>query len=546
VFRRLRRQTESRLNGQLTNTILSGTTGYIAIYGSCLNGSTPGVSVDGTGIQITSVPYSSPGQINAYYQASGTATGGTHNLIVSTSGGSSSQRVFATSVMLQSFSFTGTGSIAYSRDCDGNATPISQPTWPAPTNTPGSNPPTPVACPQTATYSGDHAVYASGNTITGIATFALSPAPQQGVTGFYVQGTAGGFGTFSASNVTVPANNGSFQVNVTDATALATHQTQFINPLNISWSVAQAGTSCTNPTYACVAVGTSSNPVYVTLSTPVFSPASFGPTMLTYVSLAVGTTGGATSQSTALANTWAQFSNTACGAGIVSCPANVKTWDGRSMQYYTSGFSTCATVATQIVQNLPTPSAQCGAFAYLLESALAMNGIHSNWITVQATDNVSAMVINNWCVIGAAPPCPQGQPSYQNTSPSVAPWIYQLILNPGDGGAGMFPPLASYGNLTNIQGLAGQGETGAGTPPYTPVEKAFGAHFIVQIPIAAGNQYYDPSYGVTYPSPAGFESQAVAGYATTITPDSGGNFHFRIYSTLPPNITFTLIAARSM
>jgi hypothetical protein len=110
----------------------------------------------------------------------------------------------------------------------------------------------------------------------------------------------------------------------------------------------------------------------------------------------------------------------------------------------------------------------------------------------------------------------------------------------------MFPPLASYGNLTNIQGLPGQGESGAGTPPYTPVEKVFGSHYIVNITIASGNQYYDPSYGVTYPSPAGFESQAVAGYAKKIAPDSGGNFHFRTYSPLLPNIMFTVITTSSM
>jgi hypothetical protein len=110
----------------------------------------------------------------------------------------------------------------------------------------------------------------------------------------------------------------------------------------------------------------------------------------------------------------------------------------------------------------------------------------------------------------------------------------------------MFPAPASYDDLTNIQGLAGQGETGAGTPPYTPIEKAFGAHYIVQIPIAPGNQYYDPSYGVTYPSQAGFESQAVAGYAKAMGEDSGGLLHFRVYSSLPPNIAFAISTRSSM
>jgi hypothetical protein len=119
--------------------------------------------------------------------------------------------------------------------------------------------------------------------MTGIATFGLYPLPQQAVTGVYVQGTTGGFGTFTASNVTVPANGNSiFQASVTNNTALATSMTQFISPLSIAWSIGPAGTSCNG----CVAVGTSSNPVYATLAQSVL-PASKGPTMLTYVSLAV-------------------------------------------------------------------------------------------------------------------------------------------------------------------------------------------------------------------------------------------------------------------
>ncbi len=205
------------------------------------------------------------------------------------------------------------------------------------------------------------------------------------------------------------------------------------------------------------------------------------------------------------------------------------------MQYYTLGFNSCALDATSIVQNLPTTSAQCGAFALLLESALAMNGIHSNWTTVQPTDG-SRMIVNNWAL--------SPSPTYATTVPSVAPWVYKLVLNIGDY---MFPALTSYGDLANLPGLAGQGEGGT-TPPYTPVEKVFDLHFIVQIPTAPGNQYYDPSYGVTYPSAAGFESKVLAGYAKYLGNDvvNGSNSHFRVYSTSPPNITFTPVPSSSM
>jgi hypothetical protein len=270
--------------------------------------------------------------------------------------------------------------------------------------------------------------------------------------------------------------------------------------------------------------------------------------MLTYVELAAGT-GGATSPAAALANTWAQFS---AGSG----PANVQTWDRRSMNYYSAGFTSCALNASYVVQNLigpttpPSPptiapynSAQCGAFGYLLESALAMNRIHLYWTQIQATDyspllSAPLMVIQNWSL--------SGSPSY----PTQAPWVYRFLLNSGDF---MVPALSSYGDLTNCTGppTGCDGLPGQGSYSYpltgSPLEKVFASHFIVQIPFASGNQYYDPSYGVTYPSAAGFETQAVAGYATQNGGDvsGSGNYHFRALSGTP-DITFTMVLASSM
>ena len=529
-----------QVDGLVTNTIIAGTTGYFSIYGGCL-GSATAVLVDGTGIQITSLQYSGDGQVNAFYQAAGNATPGTHNVTVvslnGTSSTSNSSQVFVVSVTLQSFTFTG--SVSYSRDCTGAATLISPPAWPA----------TSGVCPQIG-YTGDHAIYAAGQTMQGSAVFTVTPAPQQAVTGIYVQGATSGSGTFTATGITIQAGATTFTASVVSDTPFPASLTQFINPLNVNWSVAQSGTSCTNATYGCVAVGASANPVYVTLAPNVLPPTMQGvlnPVMLTYVALAVGN-GGANSQTLALQNTWAKFSSTNCPVGISICPANVVTWDGRSMSYYTAGFNSCALLATQIVQNLPTPSAQCGAFALLLESALAMNGIHSNWETVQATYS-SLMVIKNWCLIGMRA-CP-GTPTYQNVNPSVAPWVYKLTLNVGDF---MVPtPSSGYGDLTNLQGVAGQGENMNTSPPFTPLEKVFASHFIVQIPTldgapTNGNQYYDPSYGVTYPSPAGFEAQAVAGYAAQFAPDVSGSGGYHVFAPIPgtPNISFTYISANSM
>ena len=49
-----------------------------------------------------------------------------------------------------------------------------------------------------------------------------------------------------------------------------------------------------------------------------------------------------------------------------------------------------------------------------------MNGIHSNWIQIEALDGVSKMVIKNWDL--------SSSPTY----PSAVPWQYKLILNSGD------------------------------------------------------------------------------------------------------------------
>jgi hypothetical protein len=71
----------------------------------------------------------------------------------------------------------------------------------------------------------------------------------------------------------------------------------------------------------------------------------------------------------------------------------------------------------------------------------------------------------------------------------------------------------------------------------------FGYHFIVQI----GSQYYDPSYGVQYASPADFESKAIAGYAIGLgTSDQGGVDYKLRKPAVPTNILFTVVSSYSM
>jgi hypothetical protein len=459
--------------------------------------------------------YTADGQVNVSYSCTActSASGGIHNVTITTvngtSGAGSGAQVFVTTVTLQSFSFTG--SSQYFRDCNGAETLINPPTYPATSS---------GACPQVLGFGtyGDHAVYPAGSAMAGLAVFGVNPIPAQSVPGVYVQGATSGYGTFTPTgSVSIPAGQPTFSAPVQDATAFPSSQTQFINPLNINWSVAQAGSSCAIGTsYTCVSASTSSNPIYVTLANSVL-PATYNgitnPVMLTYVQLAVGN-GGATSQNGAFLDTWLQFTG-----------ATVTTWDGRSMQYYTGGNSSCAQTAQNLVQNLPTPSGQCAAFAILLQSALAINGIHSNFVQglpLYASPPGSPpvlMVIKEWCFLGT-PNCAVGTPYYSNRyAPGYAPpWIYRMFLNPISSGDYMYLPLSSYGDLTNMQGVPGQNENGPtdplppvinppDTPTDTPLEKVFGQHFIVQVPTldgnpTQGNTYFDPSYGVSYCGPA--------------------------------------------
>ena len=451
-------------------------------------------------------------QITVAFSSSTSAATGSHGITATGPGGTSNAAPEVT-VAVTLLSFTFTSGVNYNRDCAGSSTPITLPTWPAPTTDSSGNL---LACPQRTDlgYAGDHAVLAAGSQMIGYVVFDVSPPPTQ-ATPVVAQGSSSA-GSF-AGNASVPANSRTSQIPIiVNGPTLPVSETSFYNPLSVSWSIGQGG--------GVLSLGTSSNPVYVTLGSSVL-PSWAAPVMLTYASLAVGN-GGANSSSEALANTGAQFSTAGSG------PANVTTWDGRKMYYYSGGFGVCATTASQVVQNLPTSSAQCGAFAFLLESALAMNGIHSNWIQVNATDG-SLMLINSWAL--------DSSPSY----PGANPWVYKLILNGCMTCSTDYmdpPPAGGYGDLSSLIGVPGQSTV-------TPIEKAFNRHFIVQISLASGNQYFDASYGLTYLDEAGFELQSVAGDGNQMDGDSltGPDYHVRAPSYgAAENITFTPMPTVSM
>jgi len=109
-----------RVNGQNSNTVIAGTSGFVSILGTCL-GSATAVSL-GSGITVTSLQYTdSDIQLNAYYQSNSGIAGGSRALIVFSPNGSATSQIFVTAVSLQSFTFNET--VPYKRDCFGAAAP---------------------------------------------------------------------------------------------------------------------------------------------------------------------------------------------------------------------------------------------------------------------------------------------------------------------------------------------------------------------------------------------------------------------------------------
>lgn len=336
--------------------------------------------------------------------------------------------------------------------------------------------------------------YAAGNTMKADLTFTLNPVPAAPIPNVTITGTITrgpmGPATFSLVNVTLPA---AATASVTGTAANAPLQANLVQylssaaPMTIQWSYTVGGMN--------TVIGTSSNPLYVTLANPL-SAAVFQSDLKFATS-----SPGAVNAAQALANTWSLFST---GGGAPG-PQNITTWDGRLLSYYPTGtgFTGCATSERGLLTS-PTGAGQCGSFAYLLIGSLAANGIRSTFVTVVPKYTITVppagvtadegFLVNNWMYAAAG-------------TSGDADYPYTLTFNPAAGGIDMVPsqPGGIYGDLTSIAGIPGQNSP-------TPSEKGFARHFIVLPAAPLNGTYYDPSYGVTYAGPNDFEIKAVAGY----------------------------------
>jgi hypothetical protein len=365
---------------------------------------------------------------------------------------------FKLGLKVKEVSFVG-GDIEISKDQNGGAPFIKDPVW-KDTNPPEQNNP---------------AAYPRNTRMTVTVKFAVNPAPPSPVTNVTIEGEVPGLGKFIKTGVTIPAAS---EVTVSDIVTdkELPNQTKFYDPMTINWRHMADGASCPN----CTEDDSTSHKLYVTLATPLRR------VFLTSLHLAVSDDG-ATDEPTAFQKTWAKFAG----------PANTKSWDGRTLYYYRDGigFEDCAVDERDLLTQ-PKGSGQCGSWAELLRGSLAVNGIHSEFVKIEARDGAEFLV-KNWNY---------GDPSY----PDDPTFKWKLVFNQAaiDNDDYMVPkqPGNLYGDLMSFPTLPGQN-----TAP--PSEKAFSAHYIVKVTLAGiSPSYYDPSYGVTYNDADDFENKAVDGY----------------------------------
>ena len=409
----------------------------------------------------------------------------------------------------------GAGCFALYNDVAGNANLITNPVW-KDSNSPQSN--YPVA-------------YVQGQTIKLGLTVAVNIVPSADIPNVTISGHTSGLGDCVASGLTIPAGQSSIPVTCTMSSPLSSNQTKFYNPLTIDWSYS-------NGIGPSIFIGSTSNPVYVTLAQPLqYTPgynSSEKYVFRTTLNFAVSVDG-ATDQASAFSKTWNQF--TVGGHG----PADVTNWSKQRLYYYrndttVSGFSVCSlnetglllglaqdVVNNQMVFTGPSNgSGQCGSFARLLIASLAVNGISSAFARILPNGNPDvAFLVKDW-----APP----------ESNPTGPW--NLCTNPGDF---MVPaqPGGVYCDLKSLNTVYGQNSR-------PPSEKIFNSHFIVKPAVSGGSTptYVDPSYGREYANAADFESKAVFGYFDAAHPvgqTSGGSPIYKVTAPIfgSPGITIT-------
>lgn len=331
--------------------------------------------------------------------------------------------------------------------------------------------------------------------------FRVKGRVRQAISGVTIRGSGGGF-RWVRHGVTIPAGATELDWMVLESEVALPDTTRFYDPLRIDWTYELAGTA--------VSAGSTANPLYVTLNAPL-------PGELYYTALHLAVSkDGAVDAVEALANTWTHFANP-------DGTDDLKTWDDRPLYYYRQGFgfAQCPINPADLLTS-SNATAQCGAFAKLMQLTLAANGIDVKTAIAYPLYD-TGFLVKHWTPTAMSFP---NDPGYK--------WRFTAFIR--NTFITMVAPNASrqFGDLQNEDGLPGQHAP-------TPSEKYFANHIVVHSTIPGAANYYDPSYGVTYDGEAAFERVALFGLVRAIGPRPTGDlFDYKVRLPFPTVVTVVL------
>ena len=357
---------------------------------------------------------------------------------------------------LKSVAFRGTGYHPIKKD--GTDSPYAAPHWTAEAE---SGEPGPRDYP---------VLYEAGTKMSLVATWHMDPADGGG-SSFEVKAECSDLG-IALPETPATLSNGILSIPQTEVDIAFPDSVNRFDPMTVTWYIRVDGG-------AWEAADTSETPVYVCLKPPIGNEL-----YRTVVHLACASDD-TISESEAVDRTWDQFKGS----------ANVTTWDNQPLYYYkpNSTMSQNVTTAKELLSST-LRTGQCGAWVDLFRLALRVNGIIANRTSARATSLTpegvrDGILVKQWSAFANPPFYKAG--------------LWRLILRNassdmtiGHGGGNLV-----YGDLTNGTGLPGQNAA-------TPSQKVFSQHLIVKY----NNQYFDPSYGVSYGGAGDFQNQAIAGF----------------------------------
>jgi hypothetical protein len=223
------------------------------------------------------------------------------------------------------------------------------------------------------------------------------------------------------------------------------------------------------------AAGTSSNQLYVTYADPIVSGDVFYPHLYhTPLHISTKIAAGKSTETEVFDKIWEEFSDKV-----------VKRVDNTPIAYYKDWRPLNDTTR----EILAFADGNCVGWVALFIDTYKSQGIDylNEVIEVNPPMGTQGFLVKNWEFRAAG-----------GTS-GVPDWPYFFIMGTPD-----FVLLHSYNfkhtEVTPLTGIAGQSEADPAS--------WFRNHFLVKI----GGTYYDPSYGVTYPSVANFDSTKIAGF----------------------------------